>query len=342
MPAEYRIEGVKVVSFSGEDRGTFDATHIVGSEVIRGVGTEVAIDRGFRARDIVELASAGMVSTDSIRYVLDGLREVKPGEYLKEDDLRLFKEHVRNAARGPAAKAVRQESGAGRREVDLGSNPKAPPREGGVVLVGPPPDMTTRTRTTCVFQVVSRQTTHQPFIRVSPLQFAHSSEGFTTQQVDRIVEELKTVLEEKLSNEITFNEFGASASLTGTALEQFLREYVRTHTFVIFHYTVIVTGTITMSVHSTVQETWAWEGSGCPPNVEPPEILTYTLVGPEVTYEFAQTFEAWEKKAQESMLGGEDWAASQARKHVVGLINRGAWIDQFPVSPNLPSPSDFS
>jgi len=341
MLNEPRIEGVKVVSFSGDDRGTFDATHIVGSEVIRGVGTEVAIDRGFRTRDIVELASPGVVSTDSIRYVLDGLREVKPGEYLKEEDLRLFKEHVLNAGRGPAAKALRQAAGAGHREVDLGANQKAPPHKDGVVLVGSLPDMTTRTRTNCVFKVVARQTTHQPHIRISPLQFRHSSEMFTTQQVDRIVEELKIVLEEKLSNEITFNEFGASASLTGTALEQFLREYVRNKTFVIVRYTVIVTGTITISVRSTVQETWAWDGDGCPPDTGAPEIFTYTLDGPELTYDFAHTYETWEKKAQESMLGGEPWAESQARKHVVGLINRAAWIDQFPVSPDLPSPADF-
>lgn len=209
-------------------------------------------------------------------------------------------------------------------------------------MVGAPPDMTTRTRRNCQYRVISRQTVHQPYVRVSPLQYQHSSEMFTTQQTDRMVQELKVVLEQKLSNEITFNEFSASASLTGTALEQFLLDYVQTHTFVIVHYTVVVSGTITITVHSTVTDRWAWVGDDCPAEIGPPEDFPYELVSPPLTYDFSYVYEAWEKKAQVSWLGGEAWSQSQAQQHVTGLINGGAWMPMdLPGSPDLPTPSNF-
>lgn len=345
MASDIRIEGVKVYSYAGEDRGIFDATHIVGSEVIRGTGSETAIDRAFRARNIVELASEGAVSTDSIRYVLDGLRDVKPGDHLSEDEIRQFKHHVKSMAQKPARRAgpLREPDEEPSTKLDLKDTEGEPRHEDGVVLIGNQPDMRTTTGKNCHYVITSRHTVHQPYIEVSPLTIKDTtSEMFLSTQTDRIVEELKVVLEQKLSNEITYNEFGASASLTGTALEQFLRDYVQTHTFVLAHYTTRVSGTIKITVHSKVSNTWAWDGPDCGSSVSPPEVVTYVLKGETLTYEFDYFYETWEKKAQKSWLSGEKWAEKSAQQHVIDLINKGAWMPtDLPLSKDLPTPTNF-
>jgi hypothetical protein len=346
MPEDYRIEGVKVLSFAGEDRGVFDATHIAGSEVIRGVGSETAIDRAFRARNIVELASPGIVSTDSIRYVLDGLRDVKPGDHLSDEEIRLFKEHIQKSEKP----AIRRKRGdrvgeEEHREIDLGEADGAPAREGGIILVGSQPDMRTRTRRNCHYRIVSRHTVHQPYIRVSPLDFEKTppvSQLYRSEETDRFVQNLKVVLEQKLSNEVTYANFGASASLTGTALEEFLRQYAQTVSTVVEHYTVTAYGSITVTVHSTVSNTWAWDGDDCPSDIGPPEVVRYVLVGPPLTYTFRYVFETWEMKGRISELAGEEWAKSKTRQHIMSLINTGAWLPMdLPLSDDLPTPTNF-
>lgn len=62
-------------------RGTtspFAVEHIVGSEVIRGVPPDRAVNRATTVRDIVERLDVNPVSTDTIRLLLDDLRAVGP------------------------------------------------------------------------------------------------------------------------------------------------------------------------------------------------------------------------------------------------------------------------
>ncbi|GAJ02952.1 unnamed protein product, partial [marine sediment metagenome] len=77
-----RVPDTRIINSRGEDKGSFDATHIVGSEVIRGVPPDLAIDRALRVREMVGLASSERVSTDAIRFILDELRDIGSGQAL--------------------------------------------------------------------------------------------------------------------------------------------------------------------------------------------------------------------------------------------------------------------
>lgn len=78
----FRVPDTRIINSTGEDKGSFDAIHIVGSEVTRGVPPDLAIDRALRVREMVGLASSERVSTDAIRFILDELRDIGSGQAL--------------------------------------------------------------------------------------------------------------------------------------------------------------------------------------------------------------------------------------------------------------------
>ena len=226
--------------------------------------------------------------------------------------------------------------------IDLNGADGLPQREGGVVFEGDFPDMRTRTRKRCEFRVVSRHTVHEPMIQVSAFQYDCSSQAFHSTETEKMVQEVKIVLEQKLSTEISYGDFGASSSLTGSALEEHLREHIRQGTITVVRHEVKVSGTMTITVRSTVTETWAWDGEDCPPDLGGPWFITYIRMGPTQTYSFEYDFVEWEKKATSEWLGGEPWAKGKARAHVASLINKGAWIPtDLPISDTLPTPHNF-
>ncbi len=92
------LAGTEVFAFDGRGKGSFDETHIVGSEIVRGTPAPEAVDRARRVRNIVELVGEPEVSTDSIRFILDGLRGVRPGDRLSDRELRQFRDHIREEA----------------------------------------------------------------------------------------------------------------------------------------------------------------------------------------------------------------------------------------------------
>lgn len=78
----FRVPDTRIRNTKGEDKGSFDATHIIGSEVVRGVPPDLAVDRALKVREMVGLASSETVSTDAIRFMLDELRDISAGQVL--------------------------------------------------------------------------------------------------------------------------------------------------------------------------------------------------------------------------------------------------------------------
>ncbi len=92
---------IAVISSKGRNLGPLDKKNITGSEVERGAEGAVSAYRARYARDIILLADPPVVTTDAIRYVIDGLREVPVGGFVDETEIEGMREYV--TAAGDAA-----------------------------------------------------------------------------------------------------------------------------------------------------------------------------------------------------------------------------------------------
>ena len=93
MPVEFVVS-----SGTLSPKGEFDKNHITGTETMRGADPGMAKWRGDIVADVVRRAEVDTVTTDSIRYILDGIRDYGPNDRIPAHDIDLFVEYTRSSA----------------------------------------------------------------------------------------------------------------------------------------------------------------------------------------------------------------------------------------------------
>lgn len=340
MDGEFPEAAKKVVNTRGEKKGDFDETHIVGSEVMRGVDSETAI---FRAKSIDGLAESmglGTVSTDWIRYALDELRDVDPKTQIPTDKLRNIREFAnlrQQVVRKPAPGTINLRK----------DGPPAVPKEdtGEVLIASRPQTYHSHARAHCEWTLMSRKSTKQIVIRVLSEEVDVDSELFSTK--DEIQEQLKNVLttteKEELKHVLNIEDIGltstALASMSNEQIKEYIQNYVITHTFMVIKYIVTTSMEVELWERWNVEEVWDWYGEDCP---QPdPETVRYTLEGGHMRQNTRTSLVFWDKYAVSPQMSPED-AEEKAKRRIRELLSRGAWIPELPAPSGLPSPLDFS
>lgn len=87
---------VGVFDSENQSKAAFDAAHVAGSEAMRGATSELATYRAALVREVVEASGLKRVSTDGLRYILDGVREYRPPPRasLAVADIRQFRNYL--------------------------------------------------------------------------------------------------------------------------------------------------------------------------------------------------------------------------------------------------------
>lgn len=118
-PADGPVTGPEVINTAGEDLGSFNREAAIGAEIARGAPPEENVHCGLVLRNVVVSSGELAVSTDAIRYIMEGTRHLTIGEQPSAEDLRRFREYLKRPT-GP------------RIQVKPGDAAKAPwkPREG--------------------------------------------------------------------------------------------------------------------------------------------------------------------------------------------------------------------
>lgn len=289
-------EKVSVFSFAGTQKGTFDETHVVGSEVTRGTPSELAVDRARRVRNIIELVGEPKVSTDSIRYILDGLRDVEKGDKLSTKQLRDFREHITEEA-----SRIKSIHFSPKVDHELGKIDLPRFTDADIIADGEDNDpflylanwqqvWQQRKQIDCYWDLIRRSSRH--FIEILSIDFKREQENLASTKLTethktQLVEEIKRIIKHKLSSSITLERLGlsSSVSLDSEATKQKLTELVTTRHFVLIQTFVRLKVNIKMRRRIDFIETWGWKGDDCPLQSYVPEKKAFTLYGKTRTYQ---------------------------------------------------------
>lgn len=94
-PAAGAVTTLHVVNAAGMDLGPFNWETAVGSDIARGSPPAAALQRGQVLRNIVLASGESAISTDAIRYVMEGTRHLGAGEQLSGAELEKFSAYLK-------------------------------------------------------------------------------------------------------------------------------------------------------------------------------------------------------------------------------------------------------
>jgi hypothetical protein len=343
----------EVFSFSGEPKGTFDSTHVTGSATEHGISGEKAVDHGTRVRNIVELVGEPVITTDSIRYILDGLRRMEPGVPATDEDLRRFRDHIReNTAR--LNEKLKEQDGGDDIDVDFGSiTEKSPDLSDAakkqlipLISLGIPDHFMTFKRRDCTWDVLSRST--RRFTEIFPPIYDNvriTSRRIDSTQKTEQVRELKFVLKHQLSSEITLESLGitSTAGIDSEATHQEIENIVVSSSWTMIIWTVTLDIRIRARRRFDVTERWGWKGEDCPLQSYVPKEETYSLFGNMRTFGYRHTFRDWELRhsVQHADVSDEEITRRAKRDFMEKLHEtQGRWMPELPfpdgVQPDFP------
>lgn len=343
----------EVYAFSGERKGTFDPTHVTGSAAEYGIATEKAIDHGERVRNIVELVGEPIITTDSIRYILDGLRRIEPGAAVTDEELRSFRDHIRENAARLREKLQEQNGGiqvdmdfgtltdAGDELSDKGKN-ELPP----MMVLGLPDHFLSYRRKDCEWDVLSRST--RRFTEVFPPIYEDvriTSRRIDSTQKTEQVRELKFVLKHNLSSDITLKSLGLSSSLDIDSEETHkeIENLVVSSTWTLIIWTVSLDILIRARRRFDVTVKYGWKGKDCPLQSYIPTQESYSLFGDMRTFRYHHTYSHWELRHSFELANvADDIVEKRAKKDFMDKLNetQGRWMPELPfpdgVEPDIP------
>jgi len=283
----------RVYALNGEDKGRVDETHLAGSGLEYGMDKDKARAHARHIRTIVELVGEPVVTTDAIRYIRDGLRKTEPGDALSNNELRDYRNYVReSAARFAAMQDERdepprpvREMGDLTREVDEETARKGEEIFEYIINYDPRLFFPIKHRD-CTYDLLERKT--KKFVEIQPVfeRVRKATKLLSKTDTAQFTRELKNILKHSAKSDLIIDSLGLSSSINVDTEQGYkqLEERIASITSQVIMWTVTLTVRLEAKRRFEVTEKWGWMGTECPIKSYTSDINTYTLEGDTVVY----------------------------------------------------------